>query len=80
MPRQIFKNKVLCAAGPLPGQLTTENLKHWTRIRKGEFITDDDSSVILDERTTHLLCTREQFTKRVPKGFFHLANIMLIKR
>ncbi|KAH6984906.1 hypothetical protein BKA56DRAFT_671364 [Ilyonectria sp. MPI-CAGE-AT-0026] len=61
MPRQIFKNRILAAAGPLPGQLTVDNLKHWTRIRKGEF------TEAFDEDATHLLCTREQFNKRVPR-------------
>ncbi|KAK7415865.1 hypothetical protein QQX98_005554 [Neonectria punicea] len=61
MPRQIFKNRVLAAAGPLPGQLTVENLDRWSQIRKGRFTEDFDDDV------THLLCTREQFNKRVPR-------------
>ncbi|KAI5459893.1 hypothetical protein BGZ63DRAFT_446774 [Mariannaea sp. PMI_226] len=61
MPRQIFKNKSIAIAGPLPGQLTTENLERWTTIRKGNFSND------FDEDVTHLLCTREQFNKRVPR-------------
>ncbi|KAF7562688.1 hypothetical protein G7046_g1428 [Stylonectria norvegica] len=60
MPRQIFKGRVLAAAGPLPGQLTVDNLKRWTELRKGQF------SEVLDETVTHLLCTREQFNKKVP--------------
>ncbi|KAF7538435.1 hypothetical protein G7Z17_g12641 [Cylindrodendrum hubeiense] len=61
MPRHIFKNRIIAAAGPLPGQLTVDNLKRWTQIRKGQF-TDD-----FDEDVTHLLCTRDQFNKRVPR-------------
>ncbi|CAG9996503.1 unnamed protein product [Clonostachys byssicola] len=61
MPRQIFKKCVIAVAGPLPGQLTVENLVQWTRIRKGIFSND------FDEFVTHLLCTREQFNKRVPR-------------
>ncbi|KAF4454093.1 hypothetical protein F53441_3330 [Fusarium austroafricanum] len=61
MPAQIFKGRVLAAAGPLPGQLTADNLKKWTSLRKGIFIDDVDDSV------THLLCTKEQFDKKVPK-------------
>ncbi|KAM0436064.1 hypothetical protein ACHAPT_002956 [Fusarium lateritium] len=61
MPAQIFKDRVLAAAGPLPGQLTVENLKRWTSIRKGVFVEH------FDEDVTHLLCTREQFDKRVPR-------------
>ncbi|KAH7143949.1 hypothetical protein EDB81DRAFT_857361 [Dactylonectria macrodidyma] len=60
MPRQIFKNYVIAAAGPLPGQLTVENLKRWTQIRKGRFTND------FNQHVTHLLCTREQFNKKVP--------------
>ncbi|KEY67244.1 hypothetical protein S7711_06711 [Stachybotrys chartarum IBT 7711] len=60
MPRQIFKNRVIAAAGPLPGLLTVENLKHWTQLRKGRFTEQ------LDEDVTHLLCTREQFNRKVP--------------
>lgn len=73
MPRQIFKNRILAAAGPLPGQLTVDNLKHWTRIRKGEF------TEVFDEDATHLLCTREQFNKRVPRGTIlpiHLSHLL----
>ncbi|KAI8715456.1 BRCT domain-containing protein [Fusarium sp. LHS14.1] len=61
MPPQIFKGRVLAAAGPLPGQLTVENLKRWASIRKGDFVDH------FDEDVTHLLCTREQFDKRVPR-------------
>ncbi|CAH0022916.1 unnamed protein product [Clonostachys rhizophaga] len=61
MPRQIFKKCVIAVAGPLPGQLTAENLTQWTRLRKGIFSND------FDEFVTHLLCTREQFNKRVPR-------------
>uniref|UniRef100_A0A0B7JYN4 BRCT domain-containing protein n=1 Tax=Bionectria ochroleuca TaxID=29856 RepID=A0A0B7JYN4_BIOOC len=61
MPRQIFKKCVIAVAGPLPGQLTAENLAQWTRLRKGIFSND------FDEFVTHLLCTREQFNKRVPR-------------
>ncbi|KAF4977337.1 hypothetical protein FZEAL_6109 [Fusarium zealandicum] len=61
MAPQIFKGRVLAAAGPLPGQFTIENLKHWTKIRKGNFRDD------FDEDVTHLLCTRDQFNKKVPR-------------
>ncbi|KAH7326412.1 hypothetical protein B0I35DRAFT_508625 [Stachybotrys elegans] len=61
MPRQIFKDRVIAAAGPLPGLLTVENLKRWTEIRKGRFSGD------FGEDVTHLLCTREQFSKKVPR-------------
>lgn len=73
MPRQIFKDRILAAAGPLPGQLTVDNLKHWTRIRKGEF------TEAFNEDATHLLCTREQFNKRVPRGTIlpiHLSHLL----
>ncbi|KAF4989590.1 hypothetical protein FDECE_14664 [Fusarium decemcellulare] len=61
MPAQIFKGRVIAAAGPLPGQFTIENLKRWTSLRKGVFIED------LGDDVTHLLCTREQFDKKVPR-------------
>lgn len=62
MVRQIFKNKVIAAAGPLPGQLTVQKLQQWTEMRKGKFTTT------IDEHVTHLLCSRDQFRKDVPKG------------
>ncbi|KAF5716092.1 hypothetical protein FGLOB1_2705 [Fusarium globosum] len=61
MVAQIFKNRIISAAGPLPGQLTVENLKRWISLRKGVFIDD------FDETVTHLLCTKEQFDKKLPK-------------
>ncbi|KAF5237312.1 hypothetical protein FANTH_10878 [Fusarium anthophilum] len=61
MVAQIFKNRIIAAAGPLPGQLTIENLKRWISLRKGVFIED------FDETVTHLLCTKEQFDKKLPK-------------
>ncbi|KAM0464832.1 hypothetical protein ACHAPV_002672 [Trichoderma viride] len=61
MPRRIFKNLVIAAAGPLPGQLTVDSLRQWTTIRKGIFTED------FDERVTHLLCTREQFNQKLPR-------------
>ncbi|KAF5721741.1 anthranilate synthase component II [Fusarium mundagurra] len=61
MVAQIFKNRIIAAAGPLPGQLTVENLKRWVSLRKGVFIDD------FDETVTHLLCTKEQFDKKLPK-------------
>ncbi|KAF5546361.1 hypothetical protein FNAPI_8869 [Fusarium napiforme] len=61
MVAQIFKNRIIAAAGPLPGQLTVENLKRWISLRKGVFIDD------FDETVTHLLCTKEQFDKKLPK-------------
>lgn len=62
MPRQIFRDRVIAAAGPLPGQLTTERLHHWTKLRRGRFSDDFGDDV------THLLCTPEQFGQRVPRG------------
>jgi hypothetical protein len=62
MVAQIFKGRIIAAAGPLPGQLTVENLRRWTSLRKGVFIED------FDETVTHLLCTKEQFDKKLPKG------------
>lgn len=62
MPRQIYRNRVIAAAGPLPGELTVDNLKRWTKLRRGTFTED------FDETATHLLCTKEQFNKRVPRG------------
>ncbi|KAG5813500.1 hypothetical protein H9Q71_003741 [Fusarium xylarioides] len=61
MVAQIYKNRIIAAAGPLPGQLTVENLKRWISLRKGVFIED------FDETVTHLLCTKEQFDKKLPK-------------
>ncbi|KAG9253856.1 uncharacterized protein F5Z01DRAFT_132302 [Emericellopsis atlantica] len=58
MPPQIFKGCVLACAGSLPGQLTPENVKRWTTIRKGTFLRTFDDTV------THLLCTREQFEEQ----------------
>lgn len=62
MPRRIFKNLVIAAAGPLPGQLTVDSLRQWTTIRKGVFTED------FDEHVTHLLCTREQFNQKLPRS------------
>ena len=62
MPRQIFKGCVIAIAGPLPGQLTIDNIRHWTELRKGRFSEE------LDDEVTHLLCTSEQFNKRVRQG------------
>lgn len=55
MPRQIFKGRIIASAGPLPGQFTIENLKQWTKLRKGRYTEE------FDETVTHLLCTLEQF-------------------
>ncbi|KAM3433534.1 hypothetical protein NHJ13734_006416 [Beauveria thailandica] len=60
MPRQIFKNRVLATAGPLPPSVTLDNLRTWIPLRKGRFAEAFDNEV------THLLCTHEQFKKRVP--------------
>jgi hypothetical protein len=69
MPTQFLKDRVLAAAGPLPGQLTIENMKRWTSLRKGVFLEDFDDNV------THLLCTKEQFDKKVPRGMISLNII-----
>jgi hypothetical protein len=70
MPRKIFKNLVIATAGPLPGQLTAENLRQWTALRKGVFTED------YDDQVTHLLCTREQFDQKLPRSssFFSLPS------
>lgn len=68
MPRQIFKNRVIAAAGPLPGQFTVDNLKQWTKQRRGRFQES------FDEQVTHLLCTQEQFDTRVPIGMLRFAS------
>lgn len=62
MAPQTFKNRVIATAGPLPDELTDENIKRWTELRKGRFSKD------FDETVTHLLCTREQFNKKHPRG------------
>lgn len=62
MVRAIFKNVVLAAAGPLPGQFTDENLAKWIELRKGTFSRE------LHERVTHLLCTEELLRERGPRG------------
>ncbi|KAF9777016.1 hypothetical protein IL306_004722 [Fusarium sp. DS 682] len=63
MPAQIFKNRIIAAAGPLPGQLTVDNLTRWIKLRKGRFVEDFDDTIPI----THLLCTKEQFDKKFPK-------------
>ncbi|KAJ4150952.1 hypothetical protein LMH87_011679 [Akanthomyces muscarius] len=60
MPRQIFKNHVIASAGPPPQSITLENLRRWIPMRKGRFAEP------FDDEVTHLLCTHEQFKKRVP--------------
>jgi hypothetical protein len=64
MVRKIFKGRAIAAAGPLPGQLSVEKLTVWTKLRGAVF------SETVDENTTHLLCTEEQFRRRRknPKG------------
>lgn len=62
MASQKFKHKVIAIAGPPPDGLTIDKLKHWTEIHKGRFAHE------LDEHVTHLLCTKEQFKQRVPRG------------
>ncbi|PHH87059.1 hypothetical protein CDD83_9353 [Cordyceps sp. RAO-2017] len=61
MPRQIFRDRVIAAAGPLPGQFTADKVRQWTELRRGRFSED------VDETVTHLLCTPEQFRERVPR-------------
>lgn len=70
MVRQIFKGKVIAAAGPLPDQLTPQNLQQWTKVRKGTFTHE------IDETVTHLLCTREQFNKKVGRGMSPLYSTL----
>ncbi|TQW00388.1 anthranilate synthase component II [Cordyceps javanica] len=60
MPRQIFKNRVLAAAGPPPPSITLDNLRTWIPLRKGRFAEQ------FEDEVTHLLCTHKQFKKRVP--------------
>ncbi|OAQ99642.1 hypothetical protein LLEC1_03337 [Akanthomyces lecanii] len=60
MPRQIFKNRVIASAGPPPESITLQNLRSWIPMRKGRFAEP------FDDEVTHLLCTHEQFKKRVP--------------
>lgn len=62
MPKPIFRNLVLCAAGPFEGQYTPERLREWTKLRKGKFLESFDASV------THLLCTKDQFKARADPG------------
>ncbi|KAG5937492.1 hypothetical protein E4U53_008183, partial [Claviceps sorghi] len=61
MTSRKFKHMVIAIAGPPPEGLTVDKVKHWTEIRKGRFALD------FDEDVTHLLCTREQFRRRVPR-------------
>lgn len=65
MPKPIFRNLVLCTAGPLEGQYTLEKLREWTKLRKGKFQESFDASV------THLLCTKDQFKARAGPGMSH---------
>lgn len=64
MPRPIFANRVISTSGPLPGQSSVENLQKWIKLRRGVFTED------FGENVTHLLCTREQFNQRVPRGSY----------
>lgn len=81
MVRQIFKNKVIAAAGPLEGQLTVENLQRWTKLCKGVFVDQ------FSDEVTHLLCTEKQFKKKNPIGETSLClsfeslrlNFLLVK-
>ncbi len=76
MPRQIFKNRVLASAGPPPSSITLENLRSWIPMRKGRF------AETFDDEVTHLLCTHEQFKKRVPLGniitFFTHSTLTIV--
>lgn len=60
---------MIAAAGPLPGQFTTDNLKQWSKLRKGVFTEE------FEENVTHLLCTREQFDDRVPRSASDCAGV-----
>lgn len=68
MPRQIFKGRIIASAGPLPGQFTTENLKQWTKLRKGRYTEE------FDETVTHLLCTPEQFEARGQRSMSNISQ------
>lgn len=64
MPRQIFKNLVIALAGPPPSDISLSSVKNWISIRKGQFAD------VFDKEVTHVLCTHEQFRKRIPPGTF----------
>lgn len=61
MAPQVFKNMVFATAGPLD-KLSDEQILLWARQRKGDFTKD------FPDRVTHLLCSTEQFERRVPRG------------
>lgn len=54
-----LRNLVITTAGPLPDQYTPENLSKWTKLYKGQF------TAVFNDKVTHILCTREQFNKRI---------------
>ena len=62
MAPAIFKNMVFATAGPLPDQMTDENIRLWAQQRRGRFSTE------LHWDVTHLLCTEEQVLNKVPRG------------
>jgi hypothetical protein len=62
MVKALLKGKVIATAGPLPGQLTDENLENWIKLRQGKYSKD------MAEDVTHLICSPEQFQKRVARG------------
>ncbi|KAJ6783662.1 hypothetical protein PWT90_06732 [Aphanocladium album] len=72
MPKQIFKNRVIAIAEKPPPSITLEHLRRWISLRKGRF------SETFDEEVTHLLCTHEEFKKRVPLGIVVISSYFVV--
>ncbi|KAI1861150.1 hypothetical protein JX265_009769 [Neoarthrinium moseri] len=60
-PKAIFKNIVVALAGKMSGDFTDEKLTEWMKLRGGSFSAEFDNSV------THLVASKEQFKKKVPR-------------
>ncbi|KAK1509723.1 hypothetical protein CTAM01_01846 [Colletotrichum tamarilloi] len=58
MVRAIFNKMVITAAGDFPSGCSREQMVQWVKMRKGKF------SRHLDEKTTHLLFTDEEFKSK----------------
>ena len=59
----IFKNAVIATAGDFPHKdYTDANIARWVKYREGRFSQE------LGDTVTHLVCTREEFKRRTPKG------------
>ena len=69
MLKPIFRGKVMAFSGDFGAGWSHDQMSNWIRLHAGEYVRD------ISPKTTHLICSIEDYKKRTPQGMFYFPSL-----